>query len=108
MLKRVREGEPGLFPELATAAAMWRPIGASGCVAGAGEVQREGKRAARSPCTTRGRPRRAGGGLRPSLGSGRRRSVPAAEKTERERGGRHRLDLFAISEKFRGPTVKQK
>ena len=25
MLKRGREGEPGLFPELATAVAMWRP-----------------------------------------------------------------------------------
>ena len=30
MLKHEREGEPGLFPELATAAAMWRPTGASG------------------------------------------------------------------------------
>ena len=38
----------------------------------------------------------------------RRRSVPAAEEAERERGGRYRLDLFAILEKFRGPTVKQK
>ena len=77
-------------------------------MAGAKEVQHEGKRAARSPGTTRGRPRRAGGGLRPSLGGRRRRSVLAAEEAERERGGRHRLDLFAISEKFRGPTVKQK
>ena len=50
----------------------------------------------------------AGGGLRPSLGGGRRRSAPAAEEAERERGGIHRLDLFAISEKFRGPIVKQK
>ena len=35
-------------------------------------------------------------------------SASAAEEAERERGGRHRLDLFAILEKFRGPTVKQK
>ena len=34
--------------------------------------------------------------------------LPAAEEAERERGGRCRLDLFAISEKFRGPTIKQK
>ena len=38
----------------------------------------------------------------------RRRSAPAAEEAERERGGRHRPDLFAISKKFRGPTIKQK
>ena len=76
-------------------------------MAGAGEVQHEVKRAARSPGTMRGRPRRAGGGLRPSLGSGRRRSAPAAEEAERERGGRHGLDLFAILEKFRGSTVKK-
>ena len=30
VLKRMRGREPGLFPELATAAAMWRPTGASG------------------------------------------------------------------------------
>ena len=41
----------------------------------------------------------AGGGLP---------AEPAAEEAERERGGRHRLDLFAILGKFRGPTVKQK
>ena len=49
-----------------------------------------------------------GGGLRPSLGGGWRRSAPAAKEVERERGGRHRLDLFAISEKFRGHTLEQK
>ena len=30
VLKRVREGEPGLFPELATAAARWRPRSTTG------------------------------------------------------------------------------
>jgi hypothetical protein len=37
-----------------------------------------------------------------------RRSTPAVEEVERERGGSHRLELFAISKKFRGLTVKQK
>ena len=37
----------------------------------------------------------------------RRRSAPAAEETEREEED-DRLDLFAKSEKFSGPTVKQK
>jgi len=49
-----------------------------------------------------------GGGLPAFLGGERRRSALAAEEAERERGGRQRLDLFAISEKFRGPTTKQK
>ena len=37
----------------------------------------------------------------------RHRSAPAAEETEREEED-DRLDLFANSEKFRGPTIKQK
>ena len=42
----------------------------------------------------------------PSLPEWRRhRSAPAAEETEREEED-DRLDLFANSEKFRGPTVK--
>ena len=36
----------------------------------------------------------------------RRRSAPTAGEAERERGGRRLLDLFAISEKSRDPTVK--
>ena len=43
----------------------------------------------------------------PRVAVGSRR-WPPAEEAKRERGGRHRLDLFAISEKFRGRTVKQK
>ena len=70
VLKRAREGEPGLFPELATAAARWRPTGASVVRGRSGGGPARGERAARSPGTTRGRPRRAGGGLRPSLGGG--------------------------------------
>ena len=50
----------------------------------------------------------AGGGLLASLsGSG-----AALHRRQRKQRGREkeddRLDLFAISEKFRGPTIKQK
>ena len=38
----------------------------------------------------------------------RRRSAPTEGEAERERGGRRLLDLFAISEKSRDPTIKQK
>ena len=38
----------------------------------------------------------------------RRRSAPTAGEAERERGGRRLLDLFAIFEKSRDSTVKQK
>ena len=43
----------------------------------------------------------AGGCLRPPLAVG-------GVETERERGGRKSLDLFAKSKNFRGPTVNQK
>ena len=33
---------------------------------------------------------------------------PTVEEAEREGGGRRLLDLFVISEKFRGSTIKQK
>ena len=49
----------------------------------------------------------AGGGLRPSAAGGaalRRRQRKQREREEED----DRLDLFANSEKFRGPTVKQK
>jgi len=42
------------------------------------------------------------------LGGGQRRLAPARREAERERGGRRRLDWFANSEKFKGPTVKLK
>ena len=108
MLKCMREGETGALP---------RACHGGGEVAVAehdtGSVARErglqrGWSGARGLRGCRVWRWAAGGGLRPSLGGGRRRSAPAAEEAERERGGRHRLDLFAISEKFRGPTVKQK
>jgi len=50
----------------------------------------------------------AGGGLRPSSAAGGAALRRRQREAERERGGRRLLDLFAISEKFRGPTVKQK
>ena len=46
-----------------------------------------------------------------ACGPPRRRAAlncAGGREAEREGGGRHRLDLFAISEKFRGPTIKQK
>ena len=88
MLKRVREGEPGLFRELATAAARWRPRSTTGA-AWRGE---EGSSAGGSGATGLQGCRvwrwAARGGLRPSLGGERCRSAPAAEEVERERGGR--------------------
>ena len=42
------------------------------------------------------------------LGGRQPRSAPARREAERERGGRRRLDWFANSEKFKGPTVKLK
>ena len=38
----------------------------------------------------------------------RHRSAPTVGEAERERGGRRLLDLFAIFEKSRYPTIKQK
>ena len=54
MLLRMRGGEPGHCPRLATAAARWPPSGARVCVAETGKLQREGKRVARSSGLTRG------------------------------------------------------
>ena len=88
------KGKPGLFPELATAAARWRPRSTTGVAwRGKGGSSAVG----------------VGPGVAgvPLVAVGSRR-WPPAEEAERERGGRHRLDLFAISEKFRGRTVKQK
>ena len=108
VLKRARDGEPGLFPELATATARWRPRSSTG-VAWRGEEGSSagwsGARRLRGCRVWRWSSRRWPAAL---LGGGRRRSAPAAEEAERERGGRRELDYFAISEKFRDPIIKQK
>ena len=49
MLKRAREGEPGLFPELATAAAMWWPTGASGVRGRSGGGPKRGEKGGEEP-----------------------------------------------------------
>ena len=49
MLKRTREGEPGLFPELATTAAMWRPTGASGVRGRSGGGPKRGEKGGEEP-----------------------------------------------------------
>ena len=49
MLKHAREGETGLFPELATAAAMWRPTGASGVRGRSGEGPARGEKGGEEP-----------------------------------------------------------
>ena len=107
VLKHTRVGEPGLFPELATAAAMWRPRSTTGA-AWRGEegssAGGSGARGLRGCRVWRWSSRRWPPGL-PEWQW--RRSAPAAEAAEREEED-NRLDLFANSEKFRGPTVKQK
>ena len=90
VLKRTRGGEPGLFLELATAAAMWRPRRRSGQ---RGEVKEgssaggSGARGLRGRRVWRWGSRRWPPGLPERW---RRRSAPAAEETERERGGGRR------------------
>ena len=108
MLVRAPEKETGLSPEFATAATRWRPRSSSGW-------RGEGRRGpARGGVGPGGRCGAAwGGGLSrrcPAalLSGGQRRSAPARREAERERGGRRRLDWFANSEKFKGPTVKLK
>jgi len=106
--KHARDGEPGLFPELAMATARWRPRSSTGVACrgkeapawvGVGPGGHGGAACGGGA---------AGGGLPALPRQRRRRSAPAAEEAERERGGRRELDYFAISEKFRGPTVNQK
>ena len=88
VLKRARDGEPGLFPELAMATARWRPRSSTG-VAWQGEEGSSagwsGARRLRGCRVWQWSSRRWPAAL---LGGGRRRSAPAAEEAERERGGR--------------------
>ena len=85
MLKRARDGEPGLFPELSTAT---REVAAA-------ELDLDS--VAR------------GGGIQRGVELGQEvAGVPRVAVEQQERAGRRELDYFAISEKFRGPAVKQK
>ena len=85
VLKRTRGREPGLFPELATVAAIWRPRSTTGAAwqgeegSSAGGSRASGLQGCR---VWRWSSRR----WPPGLPERRwRRSVPAAEETERER-----------------------
>ena len=112
VLKRMRGREPGLFPELATAAAMWRPRRRPG-------QRGEGRRAPARVGVGLGGcggaacgGGAAGGGLPAFLSSGgtalRRRQRKQREREREREEEDDRLDLFAKSEKFRGPNVKQR
>ena len=87
MLKRPREGETGALPRACHGG---DDVAAAehdrGSVARESGLKREwsGARGLRGCRVWRWA---AGGGLRPSLGGGRRRLAPAAEEAERERGG---------------------
>jgi len=108
VLKRTRIREPGLFPELATAAAMWRPRSMTG-------VAWRGKRGSSTGgvgpggCGGATCGGGAGGVGLPAFLSGGGAALRRRQRKQREREEEDdRLDLFANSEKFRGPTVKQK
>ena len=84
MLKRMRGGEPGLFPELATATAMWRPRIRSGQH---GEVRRAPPRVGGGPGGSGGAARgggAAGGGLPAFLSGGGAALRRRQRKAERE------------------------
>ena len=87
VLKRTREGEPGLFPELATVAARWRPQSMTG-ISWRGKG---GSSAVGVGPGVAGVPRVAVEQQEVVCGPPRQRAVPlapAAEEAERERGGR--------------------
>ena len=87
VLKRMREGETELFPELATAAARWRPRSSTEA-AWRGE---EGSSAGGVGPGGCGGAACGGGQQEVACGLPERRrrcSEPAAEEAERERGGR--------------------
>ena len=88
VLRRARDGEAGLFPELATAAARWRPWSSTGR---RGKGRRDPARGGVGPggrggATCGGGV--AGGGLRPSSAAGGAALRRQQSEAERERGGR--------------------
>ena len=98
VLKHTRVGEPGLFPELATAAPMWRPRSTTGAAWRGEEGSSAGGSGARGLRGCRvwwWSSRRWPPGLPERW---RRRSAPATEETERKRGGRRQAGLVC---KFR-------
>ena len=82
VLMRAKERASGLFPELCTAAARWRPAGARCCVVRRGEDTAQGKSGSEGSGATRGRPQQAGGGSGALL---RRRAAWFSADSERNR-----------------------
>ena len=92
----------GLCPELATAAARWRPSGARVCVAETGKLQREGKRAARSSGATRG----CHGEQEVACGPPRRRAAPfSAVGREKQRSREVGDEVWTDLQKLKSSRV---
>ena len=88
VLKHTRDGEPGLFLELATATARWRPRRWPGWRGeGRGDPAR-GKEGGVESGRDAWVPRRAGGGLRPSMAAGGATQRRRQREIEKQRGGR--------------------
>ena len=88
MLKRVREGEPGLFRELATAAARWRPRSTTGAAWRGEEGSSMGGSGARGLRGCRVWRWAAGGSLLASLSGG----GAALRRRQRKQRGREEED----------------
>ena len=108
VLVRALEKRRGLSTNRATSPAMWRPTGASGVRGRSGGGLARGEEGGEEPGHDAWKAtasRRWPATLLSGGGAVLRRWQ---RKAEIERGGRRELDYFAISKKFRGPTVKQK
>ena len=84
VMRRARDGEAGLYPELATAAARWRPRSSTGrCGEGRRDLARRGVGPRGRGCAACGGGE-AGAGLRPSSAVG----GTALRRRQRKQGGR--------------------
>ena len=92
MLKRARIGEPGLFPKLARAAAMWRPTGASRVRGRSGGGPARGEEGGEEPGQDAWKATASRRWLAALLSSGGTTLRRRQRKAERERGGRRELD----------------
>ena len=88
MLKRAREGEPGLFPELTTAAARWQPTGASRVRGRSGGGPARGKKVGEEPGHDAWKATASRRWPAALLSSGGAALHRRQRKAERERGGR--------------------
>ena len=108
MLVRALEKRRGLSTNRATSPAMWRPTGASGVRGRSGEGPARGEEGGEEPGHDAWKAT-ASRRWPAALLSGGGTALHRQQKKQRGREEEDdRLDLFANSEKFRGPTVKQK